>query len=174
MKNKKSNQFYTQQLKNIKNQHEKKMKKIITISIISSTILTLSGCASLVNGTHQNVQVVTQPVSGAACLLSNSKGSWHIESTPGYVSVHRAYGPLAVSCHKKGYLPANRSFHSSTKGMAFGNVVFGGVIGGGVDVADGAAYNYPDTLILSMRKTAKKQPTKTKLNKELTKELSAK
>lgn len=118
------------------------------IAIIPLSLLT--GCASIVNGTHQNVLVDTPPTSGASCLLSNNKGQWHIESTPGYVSVHRAYEPLAVSCHKKGYRPANRSFQSATKGMAFGNIVAGGLIGGGVDMADGAAYNYPDTLTVPM------------------------
>lgn len=128
------------------------MNKFLKICLATTPILLLTGCASLTGGTQQNVLVDTPPTSGASCLLSNSKGQWQISSTPGYVSVHRAYGSLAVSCHKQGYKPANRSFQSSTKGMAFGNILAGGVIGGGVDMADGAAYNYPSTLTVPMHK----------------------
>lgn len=34
--------------------------------------------------------------------------------------------------------------------MAFGNILFGGVIGAGVDMSSGAAYDYPATLSIPM------------------------
>jgi hypothetical protein len=34
--------------------------------------------------------------------------------------------------------------------MAFGNILFGGVIGAGVDVATGAAYDYPAVIEIDM------------------------
>src|SRR6478609_7378453 len=34
--------------------------------------------------------------------------------------------------------------------MAFGNILFGGVIGVGVDVATGAAYDYPDVISIPL------------------------
>lgn len=43
---------------------------------------------------------------------------------------------------------------SKTKGMAFGNIVFGGVIGAGVDMADGAAYDYPNEINMNLNKKA--------------------
>ena len=39
---------------------------------------------------------------------------------------------------------------SSTKAMAFGNVLFGGVIGVGVDTVSGAAYDYPNVVTVQM------------------------
>lgn len=42
------------------------------------------------------------------------------------------------------------SVKSSTKAMAFGNIIFGGVIGAGVDVATGAAYDYPTMITVLM------------------------
>lgn len=124
--------------------------KLLKIIAVPAMFSLLTGCASIVNGTHQEVQVVTPPVIGASCLLSNSKGQWTLPSTPGLVKVHRAYGDLAVSCHKGGYAPANQTVKSKTKAMAFGNLVFGGAIGGGVDAGDGAAYDYPETITLPM------------------------
>jgi phosphoketolase len=44
--------------------------------------------------------------------------------------------------------------NSSTKGMAFGNILFGGPIGAGVDMASGAAYDYPNLITVMMGTTA--------------------
>jgi hypothetical protein len=46
-----------------------------------------------------------------------------------------------VACTKEGYTPATTSVASSTKAMAYGNVLFGGLVGAGVDAATGAAYD---------------------------------
>jgi hypothetical protein len=78
--------------------------------------------------------------------LINSDGTYYV-STPGTVSVDRDYGALTVSCQKDGYDAEMMEVNSSTKGMAFGNILIGGVIGAGVDVATGAAYDYPSEII---------------------------
>jgi hypothetical protein len=44
---------------------------------------------------------------------------------------------------------------SSTKGMMAGNLLFGGVIGAGVDAASGAAYDYPALFQVMMGETIK-------------------
>jgi uncharacterized protein YceK len=111
--------------------------------ILFVCIALLSGCASIVNGNNQSVSVETKPATGASCVLSNDKGRWFINSTPGSVIVHRSFQDLVVDCHKKGYQVGLLQVPSKTKGMAFGNILFGGVIGAGVDMADGAAYDYP-------------------------------
>ncbi|MFL2697874.1 MAG: TonB family protein [Gammaproteobacteria bacterium] len=38
------------------------------------------------------------------------------------------------------------SDESNIEGMAFGNILIGGIIGGGVDLATGAAYEYPQVI----------------------------
>ncbi|MDH4481479.1 MAG: hypothetical protein QE279_02085 [Rhodoferax sp.] len=37
--------------------------------------------------------------------------------------------------------------------MAFGNIIFGGVIGAGVDISTGTAYDYPSLIVVMMGKT---------------------
>jgi hypothetical protein len=81
-------------------------------------------------------------VAESSCKLTNSKGAWFVK-TPGTVTVHRAFGDLAVNCDHDKFDPALMSVASATKGMAFGNIIFGGVIGAGVDIGTGAAYDYP-------------------------------
>lgn len=134
------------------------MKKIIQIAAVvalGASASFVTGCASIVNGTQQSVSVKTGEVRGANCELSNNKGTWYVSNTPGSVVVHRSFQDLEVSCQKKGYHNKVKKIGSSTKPMAFGNVVFGGVIGAGVDVANGAAYDYPVEINLPLSKVEK-------------------
>lgn len=105
-----------------------------------------SGCASIVSGQQQSLSVATQcrgaSVPGAACKLRNDDGEWYL-TTPGSVMVDRSGQALAVTCEKPGYLPVLVNRDSHAKGMAFGNILFGGIIGGAVDMGTGAAYDYP-------------------------------
>ena len=122
-------------------------KIIVTGAFLSFALLT--GCASIVSGQNQSVSVDTPGCSAAKCQLTNAKGSWFV-TTPGSVTIRRAYGNMAVNCAKDGYTPVSSSVASSTKGMAFGNILLGGVIGAGVDIGTGAAYDYPTVISLPL------------------------
>jgi len=115
---------------------------------VSLTLLT--GCSTFVSGTHQSVAVDTVPFEGANCTLTNDKGAWKV-TTPGTVVVHRSYGDMVVDCYKKYHKKAELVVSSKTKGMLFGNAVFGGLLGGAVDAGDGAAYDYPNRIIVRMK-----------------------
>jgi hypothetical protein len=135
---------------------EMSTKKIIRTGLCLGAMLAfaaLTGCASIVNGTNQVVSVETRAgsdsVSGASCKLQNDKGVYYV-TTPGTVTVHRAYGDMLVTCDKSGMPTTTASFKSSTKGMLAGNIIFGGAIGAGVDMASGAAYDYPALLQIMM------------------------
>jgi len=113
-----------------------------------------SGCASIVSGTNQSLTVETrgkegQPVVSVNCKLSNNKGTWYVTS-PGSVVVNRSYEDLLINCEKEKQEAGLASVKSSTKPMAFGNIIFGGVIGVGVDMASGAAYDYPTMITVFM------------------------
>ena len=91
----------------------------------------LSGCASITESKNQSMSVTTGEVTGAMCTLSNSKGSYYV-TTPGTVMVRNACDQLAISCTKEGYVPANPAagtVQDKAKKMAWGNIVFGGIIG---------------------------------------------
>lgn len=108
------------------------------------------GCASIVGGQMQAVSVETPGCLGARCELVNDKGRFHVTSTPGTVTLIRSYNNLQVSCTRDGVHSEIVSVASRTKGLAFGNILLGGVIGAGVDVSTGAAYDYPQTITVSM------------------------
>ena len=112
-----------------------------------------TGCATITTGQNQSVSVETRhegtAVAGAACKLSNDKGTWFV-TTPGSVMVNRAYGDLAVNCTHDKYPPGVAMVKSSTKAMALGNILVGGVIGVAVDVGTGSAYDYPPLIAIEL------------------------
>ncbi|WP_426208493.1 hypothetical protein [Massilia sp. TWP1-3-3] len=123
-----------------------------TSAALAALIIT-PGCASIVSGTSQIISVETLSdagkVDGASCKLQNDKGVYFV-TTPGTVTVRRAYGDMNVKCEKAGFPTGMASVKSKTKGMMAGNIIFGGVIGVGVDAASGAAYDYPVLLQIKM------------------------
>jgi hypothetical protein len=120
------------------------MKKIITAGILSVSLL--SGCASIVEGSFQRVAVQTtasnEPVPNVACKLENTKGNWALK-TPGSITVRRASDDLYIQCVKDGVPAPITAVKSSGSPWLWGNLLFGGLIGLGVDLADGDGYAYP-------------------------------
>lgn len=118
-----------------------------------AVIACLGGCASIVTGHNQTLSVDTRhldaAVADATCTLTNDKGTWFVK-TPGSVTVRRSFQDLSAKCEKTGLAPGLASVKSTTKGMAFGNILFGGVIGAGVDIGTGAAYDYPALIVVTM------------------------
>jgi len=134
----------------------KKITKILPICF-------LVGCASIADNKMQAVSVSTGEVTGAMCTLTNTKGSFYVQSTPGTVTIQQACDPLAIMCNKKGYKAsagASGAVQDQTKGMAWGNIIFGGIIGIAVDRSSGAACRYPANIMYPMEKDneVKQQP----------------
>ena len=137
------------------------MQKNLYRLIAFAAATQIVGCASIVSGSNQSISVETRstagPVIGATCKLTNNKGTWFV-TTPGSATVHRSYEDLGVRCDKDSHDPAVSLVKSSTKGMAFGNILFGGFIGAGVDMSTGAAYDYPPLITVVMDKPAASVP----------------
>ena len=121
------------------------MKTLLTITLC----LSLSACASIVSGTTQSLSVETSP-KNASCALQNDKGKWYVNDTPASVVVNKSYNDLSVTC-QKGSLAGEGKFKSKSNAAGFGNIVFGGAIGAGVDHETGAAYDYPDVLRVNLK-----------------------
>lgn len=131
------------------------MKKLLLI-VFALALQFMAGCASITGNTNQTVSVQAKEptgieVIGANCELSNSKGKWFVV-TPGTVGIHRSNDDIQVLCRKDGYESGRNGIVSETKGMMFGNIIFGGGIGAIVDHSSGAAYEYPSLFQILMSK----------------------
>jgi len=131
------------------------IRQLLVGAVVVGT-LSMTGCASVVNGHTQSVSVTTrdrgEAVSGAQCTLINDKGTWYVTS-PGSVSVQRSFDALLVDCKLVGLPNGTAAATSGTTAAVFGNILVGGVIGASIDIATGAAYSYPNLIPVDMGKT---------------------
>jgi len=126
----------------------------IIFAAITALPLALGGCASIISGDLQPISVVTidetgTGVQGASCMLTNDEGTWYV-STPGSATVGRSGEALTIICTKDGHKTGSLTVESGVKAMAFGNLLFGGIIGGAVDAGTGAAFDYPTSMQVIM------------------------
>lgn len=111
--------------------------------------LLLVGCATITKGTTQAVAIDTPGVPGATCTIQTQSGPRGVV-TPGSVVLDKGSSPLPIMCTKECYVNGSSIIPSGTEAMAAGNVVFGGLIGLGVDAASGAMNKYPDMVTVAM------------------------
>jgi uncharacterized protein YceK len=127
------------------------MRQLQLKTLLYAYAVVVSGCASMISGTNQSLSVSTTGCPGATCQLKNSKGTWYV-TAPGSATVHRGYGDLSVTCKKEGFPDATAQVSSSTKIATGANVVWGVLlpVEAGVDMATGAAYDYPAEIVVTM------------------------
>jgi uncharacterized protein YceK len=119
---------------------------------IAIVMMLLSGCSTLTQGTSQVITVMTPGVDGAKCNMTSAAGkSWSVV-TPGSITLDKSKDDISVTCKKDGYRDAVAVLTSEFENMSIGNIVFGGVIGVGIDAASGAMNKYPPTLNVQMEK----------------------
>src|SRR5689334_6040905 len=97
--------------------------------------LALSACASIIHGTSQDVGISSSP-TGAQVTVDNRAGA----VTPYVAKLSRKDNHI-VKLSMDGYAPAELTLTKSVSGWVWGNVVFGGLIGLGVDAISGGLYN---------------------------------
>ncbi len=115
------------------------------VPLIVSLFL-LSNCASIISDAVQPISVDTPSCRGAKCTLNNSNGVYFVQSTPGTVSVEKAYGDLTVTCEKNGQ--TFTSTHKSKANVAtYGNILLGGIPGALIDGGSGKGYDYPNYIV---------------------------
>jgi hypothetical protein len=122
------------------------------LAAVALAALCVSGCASVIEGTTQQIAIATQPESGATCTASNEQGKWSVV-TPGSVTVHKSGSVLSVRCHKDGW--ADGTYYASGKlssaAMIGAFVPYVGVLNMAADASSGAGTEYPDTVIVRLK-----------------------
>ena len=108
---------------------------IILIPII------FNSCATIVKDDSQPVAFSSEP-QGADVSLNNIP----MGTTPTTLMVKRKRGKTMVTYQKVGFKTQTFPLDKSVSAMAFGNIIFGGLIGAGVDYATGKGTNYQDSV----------------------------
>ena len=114
-----------------------------------AALLLVSGCASIISGTTQEVAVNSSP-DGATCDITRQGVRVQQVVTPASTIVERTKHDLLISCRKPGYQEATATDPSGVEPWLFGNLLAGGVVGLVVDLSTGADNKYasPASVVL--------------------------
>ncbi|MEJ1356537.1 MAG: hypothetical protein RPU64_10140 [Candidatus Sedimenticola sp. (ex Thyasira tokunagai)] len=136
--------------------HFKPSLLLPTFPLVALLSICLVGCASIVKGTNQEVAIQTShqnsQIFGAKCTVKNDEKTKTV-ITPGKVLIEKSSGFLDIRCEKQGLPPGHLRADSHTGDEVYGNILIGGLIGAGIDIGSGAAYEYKNTIIVPMGKS---------------------
>ena len=120
--------------------------RIVAAGVVG-TALEMSGCATLIHGTMQTVEIVTTPAGATATILP--EGS--VVTTPGTVELERKKAHT-VFVELDGYCREVVYIDRITSNAIHGNILIGGMIGLSIDASNGAAYTLtPDAFNITLR-----------------------
>lgn len=123
---------------------------LVRAALVGIVLAQLTGCATIVKGHSQQINVVTNPPGAVCDLQRDGKSIATVNPTPGMATVEKSRKDLAIWCRKQGYLDADGKVASKFHPMTFGNILFGGIIGFGVDAASGAMTEYEEMVTVRL------------------------
>lgn len=128
--------------------------RIATWTAILAGATMLSGCATVFEGTSQEITVVTNP-PGAVCVFDRQGYEvGRIQNTPGTANIRKSKYDLTIKCDKPGFAEAQYLNHSGTTATIAGNVAADLLLTAGissiVDSADGADNKYDSAVNITL------------------------
>jgi hypothetical protein len=140
------------------------MERYIKILLVTSTLSLLVGCASVLEGTEQEVAIHSKP-EGAQCEVKrNGNIIGIVDSTPGSVVVKKTKDDIHVSCTKTGFDETSYQNRSGGSAALYGNgmVAFANVpvavVGVAVDTATGSDNHYDSPIYVVLNKPGQNLP----------------
>jgi hypothetical protein len=113
------------------------MKKTLAVMLA----VLVSGCASIVHQTTQQIPVKSDPPGASVTVACGDVFNDPKLVTPTVVTVHRKSYACSIGLSKEGYEPSQIALARTLSGWYVANILFGGIIGFIVDAANGAMYN---------------------------------
>ena len=124
--------------------------RLVKAVLLSLSLLNLAACATVIEGSTSHINVATAPPSNASCTLTNARESVKAQASTS-THVKKSRTDLNVVCADPTTNSAGKTIvESSIEPWDIGSVLLGGIIGMGVDWATGAAYYYPDKVLVPL------------------------
>lgn len=115
-----------------------------TLILLSISVILLSGCASIIHGTYQKIEITSQP-KGATIIVDGKKYG----TTPQLLKLKRMgrfkeepkeKQSYAVTLEMEGFHPFELTIRRQVDGWFIGNVFIGGLLGIIIDATNGSMY----------------------------------
>ena len=112
--------------------------------------IALGGCSSIIEGTSQQIEVVTNPAGAACDFIREGRNIGRISRTPSAVTIKKTKHDITIECGLAGYQKATYRNKSDAAGATFGNIILGGGIGWAIDSASGADNKYTSPVNITL------------------------
>lgn len=125
-----------------------KLKLIVALT----AAISLSGCASIIKGSNQDIAFNTGDVEGATCVVTGGSKNEVNDTvvTPGVLELPRSKKALLVNCTKPGMGSGTKSVKGNLEPWLAGNLLFGGLPGITIDAFTGSIHKYPGEINVTM------------------------
>src|SRR6266404_2478012 len=110
------------------------LSRAILMTVACGITLGVSGCATIIHGTRQDVGISSTP-TGASVSIDNTENG----KTPLIAKLTRKDNHI-VKIELAGYQTFEATLTRSVSGWVWGNIAFGGLIGLAVDGISGGIY----------------------------------
>jgi hypothetical protein len=129
-------------------------KTVLATTVAAICACALGGCATVFEGTSQEITVTTNP-PGASCSFDRQgKQVGTINMTPGTANIRKSKYDITIQCDKAGYQQAQYLNHSGVTATIAANVAADIILTAGlssiVDSADGADNKYDSAVNLTL------------------------
>src|SRR5258705_1187241 len=128
--------------------------KFATIAGLCALSFGLSSCASITEGTSQDISVVTNP-AGASCIFERQgMNIGTIPSTPATLNVPKRKYDITIKCNKPGFQEASYLNHSGLTAVIAANVATDLLLTAGIssiiDSSTGADNKYDSAVNITL------------------------
>ena len=119
--------------------------------LLLSLAVASTGCATIMKGTTQNVNVSSSPVGATVTIQSSTGVEVFQGATPASTRLPKKR-EYAVTVSAPGYEEVRVPITQSLEGWYIGNLLCGGIVGGIVDAVNGAMWHLePESISVSLR-----------------------
>ncbi len=123
------------------------MRKIFTVGIALSIVLSTTSCATIFTGSKDSITFNTHP-EGAKVVFQGVEKC----VTPCTAEFGRTLGKRSVEIKKDGFETKELKLEKNFNAVSLLNILFGGIIGFGVDLGTGAFLKYdPKTYSVELK-----------------------
>lgn len=118
-----------------------RLRRLLTLPLWLALAFSVSHCGTIIHGTTQEIGISSTPAQADVFIDGQLVGQTPLVET---LSRKNRY---SISIDVEGFLPYEVVLDRKVSGWAFGNIIFGGLIGLVVDAASGGLYKLsPETI----------------------------
>ena len=123
------------------------MKKLFVLSLC---VVILSGCATIIGGTKQNIQITAQDPDVTPKVIVESKGGPQEITLPATLKVKRAKQDILLTINDDCYKKNTQGISSNINALIFVNALFlgWGLFSSTTDALTGAAWEYDERIVV--------------------------